>query len=111
MCAQWRKYFSGKILWVTNTATAFALYTLGDFGAQLIEVTRSGEKNRARLDWSAATEVLSVERALKMGCMSLFTGPWQTGFYLIIDRRFPGQCFQIIIVSLTSFFHTQPFFK
>ena len=92
MGKQWRKLFSGKFLWVTNTATAFALYTLGDFGAQLIEVSRSRDDRKlSQMNAKTALEVLSVERALKMGCMSLFTGPWQTGFYLAIDRRFPGQ--------------------
>ena len=85
----WMRYFTGKNLWVTNTTTAVTLYTLGDIGAQLIEKHFGAKKGTSsrRAIWKE----LDIERSLKTGSMGLLIGPWTTGFYIILDRRFPGK--------------------
>ena len=89
----WRKYFCGKNLWVTNTATSFTLYALGDLGAQVVELSRfTSERETELFSFSnRSQEKLNWDRALKMGFMGALLSPWQTGFYIIIDRRFPGK--------------------
>ena len=88
----WRKCFSGKYLWVTNTVTGFTLYALGDLGAQAVELSKlESHKETERFALRSRSKgALNWERAFKMGVMGALLSPWQTGFYIIIDRRFPG---------------------
>ncbi|XP_063717114.1 mpv17-like protein 2 [Symsagittifera roscoffensis] len=91
----WRKAFSGRLLWVTNTASSFALYFMGDIAAQKIELSQQtissveGHKEGVKGQ-------IDLQRAVRMASMSFIISPWQTGFYLVLDRRLPGLAFKTI---------------
>ncbi|XP_075256260.1 mpv17-like protein 2 [Convolutriloba macropyga] len=87
-----KKAFSGKYLWVTNFATSFTLTFLGDTVAQHIEAHRKGVKSSA---WRQ-----DLKRSFRMASMNFLLSPWQTGFYLILDKRLPGLAYKTVLCKL-----------
>ncbi|XP_075246947.1 mpv17-like protein 2 [Convolutriloba macropyga] len=97
----WRKAFSGKMLWVTNTASSFALYFLGDVVAQKIESYRElNPGGQLRKQTLAVMAPVDWKRATRMACMSFIISPWQTGFYLFLDKRLPGLTVKTIFCKI-----------
>ena len=86
----WRKAFSGRLLWVTNTASSFALYFMGDIAAQKIELSQQTSRSVEGHKEGVKGQI-DLQRAVRMASMSFIISPWQTGFYLVLDRRLPGQ--------------------